>query len=130
MALTSSGRPTFVTWAAVLIVINAVGGLLFTALWPDLSDRGTVFTVSCVFAALFLLSAWFLWKGSRWGAIGTIVINVLNILLGIPGFFDPDPKSLLVGLIISIVLSLATIGLVLMPESRTYWNGPNGSAAT
>lgn len=123
MALTSSGRPTFVTWATVLIVINAVGGLLFTALWPDLSERGTVFTVSCVFAALFLLSAWFLWNGNRWGAIGAIVINVLNILLAIPGLFDPDEKGFIVGASISIVLSLATIVLLVMPESRAYWNG-------
>ena len=43
-----SSRPKFVTWAVYLIVANAVGGVLFAALMPDLKDRATILPVSAI----------------------------------------------------------------------------------
>ena len=47
--------------------------------------------------------AWWLeahtWTGSRWGAIGTIVINAFNIFLGVPGFFTED-GAVIAGLVV------------------------------
>lgn len=72
-----------------------------------------------------VLAAYFLWNGNKWGAIATLVLNGLNVLAAVPGFFDPEPTSLVVGVIVTIVLSVATIVLLLMPISRAFWNGAN-----
>jgi hypothetical protein len=118
----ASDRPSAVQWAVVIAVINAVGGAIFSAAWPDLDDRGTVITVSTVAGLLMLAAAYFLWNGNRWGAIATIALNVLNILAGIPAFFDTSTDGFVVGAATSIVLSLAIIALVMMPVSRAFWN--------
>jgi hypothetical protein len=99
-----------------------VGGVIFSAAWPDLDDRGTVITVSTVAGLLMLAAAYFLWSGNRWGAIATIALNVLNILAGIPSFFDTSADGFVVGAATSIVLSLAIIALVMMPVSRAFWS--------
>ncbi len=128
MALTTSGRPTFVKWAVVLIAINAVGGVVSTAFWPDIEDRATVLTVSSIISVVLLVTAWFVWNGNRWGTIAAIVANGLNALLAVPGYFNADPKSIVVGVSMTIVLSAATIALLAMPESRKYWNGRGARA--
>jgi len=114
-------RPNFVTWAVYLIVLNAVGGMIFAAFMPDIDDRGTVLTVSVIAGALMLLTAWLAWNGNLWGTVGAIALQVLNILAALPWFIDMDDAAVGVGVVISIVLSLATIGLLLMRDSRTYW---------
>jgi hypothetical protein len=103
---------------------------MFSAAWPDLDDRGTVVAVSTVAGLLMLAAAYYLWNGNRWGAIATLVLNILNILLGIPAFFDVSTGGFVVGAATAIVLSLATIALVLMPVSRAFWNGGSPVAAT
>jgi hypothetical protein len=113
-------RPQFILWATILIAVNAIGGVLFSTLWPDLDDRGTVVSVSIVIAAIMLVTAWFLWNGNRWGTIAAIVVQALNMLLALPGFSESD---MIAGVLITLLLSVATIVLVLLPESRAFWNG-------
>ena len=125
-----SVRPAFVQWAVILTVINAVGGVVFSALWPDLEDRGTVLSVSIVVAVLMLAAAYFLWNGKRWGGWAVIVLNVLNIISALPAYFVDDADDMVVGATISIALSLATLVLLWMPEARAYWNGRERALAT
>ena len=118
----NSTRPREIDWAVWLAVINAVGGLLAAAFWPDIEDRGVFIAVSAVFSAAMLITAWFLRAGSRWGSIAAIVVNVLNILLAIPAFFDgTEPRSLGFGAAVSILLSVGTIALTLTAAGRSYW---------
>ena len=115
-------RPTAVVWAFALSIINGVGGVIFTAAWPDLEDRSTVLPVSIVIAALLIAAAWFLYNGNRWGAFATLVLNAFNILLAIPGYFDSD-VGFIVGGTITIILSALTLALVLSPGARAFWGG-------
>jgi hypothetical protein len=128
MGTSGAVMPRPVVFAVVLTLINAVGGVLFTAFWPDLTDRSTVVGVSIVFGVVLIGFALWLRMGSRWGAIGTIVVNTLNILLGLPAFFESD-AGFVIGASISIVLSALTIFFVLRPEARAFWQKP-GPAAT
>ncbi len=112
--------PAAVTGALVLSIINGVGGVIFTAAWPGIEDRGTVLPVSIVIGALLIAAAWLLSTGNRWGAIATLILNGLNVLLAIPGYFDAN-VGFMIGGTITIVLSVLTIGLVLSSEARAYW---------
>ena len=116
-----SARPKSATWAAYLIIVNAVGGILFSAFMPDLEDRGTVLTVSLIAGALMLFTAWLVWNGSRWGTIGAIALQVLNVLAALPWFIDMDDAAVGVGVVVSIALSVAAISLLLMRDARAFW---------
>jgi hypothetical protein len=122
-------RPTAIVWALVLTMINAVGGVAYAA-WPGLEDRGTVLIVSLVAAVLRITPAWFLWNGSRWGAVATVLLNILNVLAAIPVFFALDDVRIVFVNIIYIGLGTLTIGLVLSPPARASWNGRDRVLAT
>jgi hypothetical protein len=117
----SATRPTPIVWAIIFTVINAVGGVIYTAVTPDLGDRATVVTVSAVAAGLLLAAGWFLWNGARWAAIATAVLNGLNILMSVPAYFEAD-TAFAIGGTVSIILSVLTIALVLSPAARAFWN--------
>jgi hypothetical protein len=106
----------------VLSVINGVGGVIFTAAWPDLEDRARALLVSIVIGTLLVTTAWFLSNGNRWGAIAALVLNALNILLAIPEYFDPQ-MAFIVGGTITVTLSALTLGLALSPGARAFWSG-------
>ena len=117
-----SGRPMPVVWAVALTLVGAVGGILATAFWPDLEDRGFVLTVSVVAAVLLSIAAYFLWQGNFWGGIAVIALNALNILSCVPGYFDDTgPDSLVIVLTLAIVLSAGAIVAALVPGAREYW---------
>ena len=125
-----SNRPTPIFWAVVLTAINAVGGVVATAFWPDLEDRGFVLTVSIVGGLLLLVAAYFLWNGNFWGAIGAIALNALNIVAAIPGYFDDTgPDSLVIGITITIALSVGALVGILMPAGRAFWRRGSTPAA-
>jgi hypothetical protein len=115
-------KPKAIQIAVILTVINGVAGLLFALFWPDIKDRGTFIAVSVVFTVIMLVAAWLLLSGLRWGAIVALVIQVLNILVSLPGFIDPDPVAIAYGAAVSIVLSLGTLWFAWKPEARAYWN--------
>jgi hypothetical protein len=114
-------KPRYILWAVVATVVNAVVGVIFAVAWPDLEDRGTIVVVSIVIAALMVGFSLWLWRGSRWGAIGVLAINAFNILLGLPGYFTGE-GDIMVGITISVVLSVAAIVLLLLPEGRAFWS--------
>jgi hypothetical protein len=116
-------RPDPIKWAVILIAVNAIGGLIFSLALPDVDDRGTFIAVSTVFTVVMLVTGWFLWNGSRWGSIAALVVQALNILLAIPALFQADPKGMIPGALVSILLSIAAIVLALRPDARAYWRG-------
>ncbi len=115
--------PQLIVWAIALNIVNAVGGIIFTVAWPGLENRGTMIIVSLVLGALLVGTAWFLGDGSRWGAIGNMILNAFNILLAVPGFFDPSGSAVVAAAIVSIALSSLVIALILSRESRAFWRG-------
>lgn len=119
-------RPAVIVWAVALNIISGAGGLLFAVVWPDLDERETVIVVSLFFAVALVAAAWFLWGGNSRGAIGSVAVNILNILLAIPGFFVGE-ADIVIGTVVTIALSAATIGLVLSPGARAFWRGANGT---
>lgn len=120
MAAGTAARPQAIQWAVIATAVNAIGGVLFAAFWPDLEDRGTILTVSIVLSLLMLGGAAWLWTGARWGAIATLANHGLNVLLTLPGYFQGDAEFI-VGGSISLALSVIAIVLVLRPEARAFW---------
>jgi hypothetical protein len=122
-------RPSAITWAAAANVANAVIGVVYAIAWPDLDERATILTVSCVLGVIFIAAAWYLYNGSRWGAIASILVNAFSILLTVPGFFQFDSPSEIVALVVSLALSIAAIVLALTPAARDYWRPSEPLAA-
>jgi hypothetical protein len=120
MTQAMQGVPRPVVWAVGLTVFNAVAGVLFSAAWPDLDDRGTMIVVGSVISLIMLAGAWLVWRGLKRGGIAFIVINALNALLAIPGLFEGE-AAFAIGGVISAVLSVASIVLILRPEAKPYW---------
>ena len=124
MNLRASKAPAPVRRAVILAAAHGVGGLVFAAIAPGLEDRGAVFGVGLVFGLLYVVAGWSTWTGSRGGAIALIALNAFNIVAWLPYFADSDPVSMVVGGVISIVLSAATIGLLFHPLARAFRNRP------
>jgi len=124
MNLRASKAPAPVRRAVILAAAHGVGGLVFAAMAPGLEDRGAVFGVGLVFGLLYAVAGWSTWTGSRGGAIALIALNAFNIVAWLPYFADSDPVSMVVGGVISIVLSAATIGLLFHPLARAFRNRP------
>lgn len=115
-------RPQPVVAAVVLIAVNAIGGVIASAAWLDIEDRGSLVIGSLVLAALLLIPAWFLWQGKKWGAYAAIATNALNILATVPFFFEPEPASLAIPAGISVALGVAAIVLIWQPSARAFWD--------
>jgi hypothetical protein len=128
--LAGSDRPPSVVWAAVLSVINGVGGFIFSAAWPDVDERATTVVVSGIVGAIMIGAAWWLLGGVRWGAFATLAVNGFNILLGVPAYFADVRAAFIVGATISIVLSALIIAFVLSPAARSFWGNRAGAMAT
>ncbi|MCC6386477.1 MAG: hypothetical protein IT302_03755 [Dehalococcoidia bacterium] len=127
MDLSLSTLPAPVRLAILLTLINAVVSLAFVFITPDLEDRGAMIVVGFIFTAVFFAACWFAATAPRWGSIGLIVINALNIALALPFFADPDETFLVVGASLSIALSLAAIALLFLPEARAHRRSPTGT---
>ena len=124
MHLRASKAPARVRRAVILAAAHGVIGLAFAAIAPGLEDRGAVFGVGLVFGLLYAVAGWSTWTGSRGGAIALIALNAFNIVAWLPYFADSDPVSMVVGGVISIVLSAATIVLLFHPLARAFRNRP------
>ena len=115
-----SNLPAPVRWAIILTVINAVGGLLLVFVLPDLEDRGTMIVVGSIITAVLLAACWFAATAPRWGGIALVVVNALNVVLMLSFFADPGEALLGVSATVSILLGLAAIALLFLPEARAH----------
>jgi hypothetical protein len=77
-------------------------------------------TIGLDIALLLLagLAAFGIFKGKRWGQILAIVIAVLLILLAIPSFIRIFSAVVLIENLVRILLAVAVIVLLLLPNSR------------
>jgi hypothetical protein len=124
------GRPQPVTLAVTCSAINAIAGIIYSAAWPNLDQRGTTLVVSLVLGTIIAGAAWFLWGGARWGAIAVVAVSAFNLLLGLPVYFTGEAASMIVAATFSIVLSALVIAFVFAPSARTFWGSPERAQAT
>ena len=114
-------RPLPVTVAAILL-----GGLslfnfpwLWIFLFPGLEEEPPAFILysGIVLGIVGLVVAVGLWMMKRWSFWATIVVSVLNFLLGAPGvLFAPGAVRAVVAVL--EVVAVLIIVLVMLPSSR------------
>ena len=114
-------RPLPVTVAAILLVLLS----LFDFPWPWMllfpgAEEPPAFVIysGYVLGIVGLVVAVGLWMLKRWSFWATIVVCVLNFLLGAPGLvFAPD-ASLKAFIAVTEVVAVLIIVLVVLPDSR------------
>ena len=114
-------RPRSVVLAAALTVLTAVISVVVALAAPDLDDRATILTVSSVLGVLRLAAARGLWTGSRLGAIATLALNALGVLMALPAFFQDD-VAILAFNVVELAMCVVAIAAVLRPVARAFWN--------
>lgn len=115
-----AGRPMMVTSAVALLAFTGILGLL--AAPAGLGAVGFVILIPALaFAALRLISAYWLWRGQRWAAILGFVVTLLDTLLALPGLSDAPNGTLQLlataGVVLGIPL-LVLLGIVIFRRVR------------
>lgn len=124
-----SGRPQAISSILALNVVNAVLGVGYGAIWPDVDERGTVVVVSLLFAITTIATALVLLMGMRWAAIGNALFNALSALLAIPGFMQGNGAVFDVLNAVSVLICAVTIALIFSPAARSFWSQRRAPAA-
>jgi hypothetical protein len=110
-------RPLPVTVAAILLVLLS----LFGFPWPIPGMEETpAFAIyaSFVLAIVGLVVAVGLWMMKKWSYWPTIIVSVLNFLLGVPGVVFAPGAALKALIAVSEVVAGLIIVLVVLPSSR------------
>jgi uncharacterized membrane protein (DUF2068 family) len=71
-----------------------------------------------VLAILGIVASVGLWMLRRWGFWLTIVVSVLNILLGLPGVFGAPGAGLKAAIAVQTIGFVLVIALIVLPTSR------------
>jgi hypothetical protein len=114
-------RPLPVTIAAILLVLLS----LFDFPWPyqllfPMSEEPPAFILysGYVLGIVGLVIAVGLWMLQRWSLWATIVVCVLNFLLGAPGVVMAPGAALKAVIVLTEVVAVLIIVLVVLPTSR------------
>jgi hypothetical protein len=136
--------PPTVHWASICMIIRtaiAVIGLFVTlARLDDIADEvvrksptvtrdsaraavvfGTV--IALIFAAALLALAFLVRRGRNWARITAIVLSALGIIGGLFTFAQPYGAAVVLLNTVSLLLAVATVVLLLMPDSNAYFKG-------
>ena len=114
-------RPQSVTVAALLLVLLSLFGfpwpwmLLFP--WAQPPPAIVIYT-ALVLGIVGLVVAAGLWMLKAWSYWATIVVCVLNFLLGAPGVVLAPGAALKAIIAVTEVVAVLTIVLVMLPDSR------------
>jgi formate/nitrite transporter FocA (FNT family) len=103
--------------AIVLNTIIAVVGIVLSAIplfqygtdMPSSQPPFGILVSGIVFGALGLIGSYMLWNRLRGGVVFTIVINVINLLLSLPGIPFAEGLWLKFTALLGVVLSAAVI---------------------
>ncbi|OAI42893.1 hypothetical protein AYO38_11120 [bacterium SCGC AG-212-C10] len=116
-------RPLQVVLAFWLNVALTAANVAVALAWPDLEDRASIIVVSTVFGALVIAAGVSMYTGSRKGAIATLVLAGISILMSVPVFIqsDVDPEVIVFN-VIGIAIGVITIVALLQPAAKAYWN--------
>ena len=114
-------RPLPVTIAAILLVLLS----LFDFPWPyqllfPMAEAPPAFILysGYVLGIVGLVVAVGLWMLQRWSLWATIVVCVLNFLLGAPGVVMAPGAALKAVIVLTEVVAVLIIVLVVLPTSR------------
>ena len=115
-------RPQPVTIAAILLVILSLSGFPWPwmLLFPGLEEEPPAFILysGIVLGIVGLVVAVGLWTMKKWSFWATIVVSVLNFLLGAPGVFLGPTAGIQVLSAVLAVVAILIIVLVVLPDSR------------
>ena len=115
-------RPLPVTVAAVLLVLLSLFDfpLPWLLLFPGVEEQPPAFVIysGYVLGIVGLVVAVGLWMMKAWSLWATIVVCVLNFLLGAPGVVMAPGAALKAFIAVSEVVAVLIIVLVVLPDSR------------
>src|ERR687884_548868 len=114
-------RPLPVTIAAILLVLLSLTDCpgLYFFLFPGAEEQPAFFLyLGYVVGVVGIVAAVGLWLMKRWSFWLTIVINVLNFLLGLPGVLFAPGVALKAFIAVTEVVAILIIVLVVLPDSR------------
>lgn len=114
-------QPPPVTVAAILLVLLS----LFDFPWPWMllfpgveEPPAFIFYSGIVLGIVGLVVAVGLWMMKTWSYWATIVVSVLNFLLGAPGVFMAPTAAMRAAVAVTEVVAILIIVLVVLPSSR------------
>ncbi len=114
-------QPLPVTVAAILLVLLS----LFDFPWPWMllfpgveEPPAFIFYSGIVLGIVGLVVAVGLWMMKTWSYWATIVVSVLNFLLGAPGVFMAPTAAMRAAVAVTEVVAILIIVLVVLPSSR------------
>ena len=117
-----SRRPLALSVAAVLLVLLSLFDFPwpYELLFPGLEEEPPAFVIysGYVLGIVGLLVAVGLWMLQKWSYWATIVVCVLNFLLGAPGVLFAPGAALKALIAVTEVVAVLIIVLVVRPDSR------------
>lgn len=114
-------RPQSVTVAAILLVLLSLFGFpwLPMLLFPGVGDPPAfIYYSGIVLGIVGLLVAFGLWMLKTWSFWATIIVAVLNLLVGAPGIVLGPTAGIQVTSAVLAVVTVLIIVLVVLPSSR------------
>jgi len=115
-------RPLAVTVAAILLVLLSLTNFpwVYEILFPGLEEGPPAFILysGYVVGVAGLVAAIGLWMLQKWSYWVTIVVCVLNFLLGAPGLVMAPGAALKAFIAVGEVVAVLIIVLVVLPDSR------------
>jgi uncharacterized membrane protein (DUF2068 family) len=114
-------RPPTVTVAAILLVLLSLSDFpwLYHLLFPGAVEPPAFILYSgYVIGIVGLLVAIGLWMLQRWSLWASIIVCVLNFLLGLPGLLFAPGAALKAVIALTEVVAVLIIVLVMLPTSR------------
>lgn len=117
----SRPRPAPVVLAVALSALIIVGNLVSPALPLGEGDNKVpafVIILGAVLGLLGIVAAIGLWLLRRWGMILTLAVTVVNLLSTVPGVAFGPAAWIKVLAAVSVLVCIAIIVLVLLPEAR------------
>jgi hypothetical protein len=114
-------RPQSVTVAAILLVLLSLFGFPWPwmLLFPGVEDPPAfIYYSGIVLGIVGLLVVFGLWMLKTWSFWATIVVAVLNLLLGAPGIVLGPNAGIQVTSAVLAVVTVLIIVLVVLPSSR------------
>ena len=116
-----SFRPQSVTAAAILLVLLSLFGFPWPwmLLFPGVEDPPAfIYYPSIVVGIVGLLVALGLWMLKAWSFWATVIVCVLNLLLGAPGIVLGPNAGIQVTSAVLAVVTVVIVVLVVLPSSR------------
>src|SRR5215210_9185576 len=113
-------RPQSVTAAAILLVLLSLFGFPWPwmLLFPGVGDPPAfIYYSGIVLGIVGLLVALGLWMLKAWSLRATVIVCVINLLLGVPGIVL-GPNAVQVTSAVLAVVTVVIIVLVVLPSSR------------